>query len=105
MFLLLLSLREIQSRPGFNYKYHGLPSNSAFWPGALQDKLRLYLPHETLETKPYSLYNLFQPVRHPKVYNYSYTSPSTKGVLWPENESGHVQLGSSLARTRKTYIL
>lgn len=96
---------EIQARPDFNYKYHGLPSNSAFWPGALLDKLRIYLPEESLSTKPYSLYNIFQPVTHPKVYNVFGPVNSTKGAVWPENISGHVQLGASLARTRKSYCL
>ena len=97
--------REIQARPGFDYQYHGLPPNNAFWPGALLDKLRTYLPVESLHSKPYSLYNLFQPVSHPRVYNPRVPIDNTRGAAWPVNSSGHVQLGPSLARTRKTYIL
>lgn len=97
--------REIQARPGFNYKYHGLPSSNAFWPGALLDKLRIHLPQESLETKPYSLYNLFQPVTHPRIYNPSIPVDNARGVAWPENSAGRVQLGPSLARTKKTYII
>jgi hypothetical protein len=100
--------KEIQSRPGFNYIYHGLPPDSAFWPGALQDKLRLHLSDDTAKTC--SVKNIFQPVKHLKIYNplRPSTPPSTtrgKSFVWQENESGHVQFGSSLARTKKTYIL
>ena len=97
--------REIQSRPDFNYKYHGLPSNSAFWPGALEDKLRLYLPQETSETKPCSINTIYQPVYRHRVLNNSGISVlHTERGLWPVNDSGYVQFGSSLARTKKTYI-
>lgn len=59
-----------------------------------------------MEAKPCSLYNIFQPIEYPKI-NKSNNNllPTGRGVIWPENESGHVQLGSSLARTRKTYIV
>lgn len=93
--------REIQSRPGFNYKYHGLPSNSSFWPGALEDKLRFYLPQDT---KTCSVAAIFHPVRHRMRNNSIGPLPSDRGGVWPENDSGYVQLGSSLARTKKSYI-
>lgn len=97
--------KEIQSRPGFNYKYHGLPSNSAFWPGALEDKLRLYLPQETSETKPCSINTIYQPVhRHRVLHRSGISVLHTERGLWPVNDSGYVQFGSSLARTKKTYI-
>ena len=107
MVSLSLSLyREIRSRPGFKYQYHGLPPDNAFWPGALQDKLRLYLMHETMANKPRSLCAIFnQPVQHIRINNSANVLPTAKGVIWPQNDSGHVQLGSSLARTRKTYII
>ena len=93
--------RHIRSRPGFKYKYHGLPDNNAFWPGALLDKLRLWMPTETLMDKPYSLYNIFHPVQHPKICN-PYTPIVEQKTSWPENESGYVQFGS---QTRKSYAL
>ena len=93
--------RNIQSRPGFKYKYHGLPDNNAFWPGALLDKLRLWQPSETLLDKPYSLYNIFQPVEHPRIYN-PYSPIAVQRKSWPENSRGYVQFGS---QTRKSYAL
>ncbi len=90
--------RRIRSKPGFKYKDHGLPDNNAFWPGALLDKLRLWMPQETLLDKPYSLYNVFQPVQQPSIYN-----PIVEQKMsWPENTSGYVQFGS---QDRKQYQL
>ena len=91
--------RHIRSRPGFKYKFHGLPDNNAFWPGALLDKLRLWHPSETLQNKPCSLYNIFQPVQHPKIYN-PHSPVVEQKTSWPENESGYVQFGSE---SRKRY--
>ena len=93
--------RNVTSRPGFNYKYHGLPENNAFWPGALVEKLRLWLPSETLEHKPYSLYNIFQPVTHPRIYNLHAPLVEQRRA-WPENAQGHVQFGGD---SRKSYGL
>lgn len=54
------------------------------------DKLRLWLPNETQFDKPYSLYNIFQPVKHSEGYN----PLVEQKITWPVNESGYVQLGS-----------
>ena len=91
--------RHIRSRPGFKYRRHELPDNNAFWPGALLDKLRLWLPKETLLDKPYSVYNVFQPVQHPKIYN-PHSPLVTQRTSWPENSSGYVQFGG---QNRKQY--
>ncbi len=93
--------RRIRSKPGFKYKDHGLPDNNAFWPGALLDKLRVWMPQETLLDKPYSLYNIFQPVQQPDIYN-PYSPMVEQRMLWPENTSGYVQFGS---QDRKQYQL
>ena len=97
----LLLYRELTSRSGFNYKYHGLPENNAFWPGALMDKLRLWLPNETLADKPYSLYNIFQPVTHPHICNPHIPNVEQRRA-WPENAQGYVQFGGD---SRKSFAL
>lgn len=88
--------RRIRSKPGFKYKDHGLPDNNAFWPGVLLDKLRLWLPSMD---KSCSLYSIFQPVTHPKIYN-PYRPMIEQRTCWPENSSGYVQFGS---QNRKQY--
>lgn len=93
------SHRHITSQPGFKYKYHGLPDSNSFWAGALLDKLRLWQPSETLLDKPYSLYNIFQPVQHPKISN-PHSPIAEQKTSWPENKSGYVQFGS---QNRKSY--
>ena len=60
------------------------------------DKLRLWLPNESLLDKPYSLYNIFQLVQRPQVYIPLVEQKSS----WPENDNGYVQFGS---QTRKLH--
>ena len=62
----------------------------------MMDKLRLWLPNETLLDKPYSLYNIYQPIHHPQG-----SLPLVKQKSsWPENDNGYVQFG---CQTRKLY--
>ena len=62
------------------------------------DKLRLWLPSETLLNKPNSLYNIFQPIQYPEMYNPLHLVEQKSS--WPENDNGYVQFGS---QTRKLY--
>ena len=92
--------RHIRSRPGFKYKDHGLPDNNAFWPGALLDKLRLWMPNASLN-KSSSVDNIFQPVTRTKFSNPLGPVVEQKSS-WPENGSGYVQFGS---QNRKQYTI
>ena len=74
--------------PKFKFAYHGPPSNSAFWPGALLDKVRLYLDSDSQRAS--SLRNIFHPVGGEDRLSHSLTSKSS----WPENDAGYVQFGT-----------
>ena len=74
--------------PKFKFAYHGPPSNSAFWPGALLDKVRLYLDSDSQRAS--SLRNIFHPVGGEDRLSQSLTSKSS----WPENDAGYVQFGT-----------
>lgn len=60
------------------------------------EKLRLWLPNETLFDKPYSLYNIFQPIQQSPVY----IPLAEQKSSWPENDNGYVQFGG---QSRKLY--
>lgn len=96
--------RHIRSRPGFKYKYHGLPKNNAFWPGAMLDKLRLCPPFDgpTPPGGPCSVHNIFQHVDPSRTHNRTTPTTLSQVTSWPSNKSGYVQFGS---QDRKQYAI
>ena len=92
----MISLFCRNVHPRFKFAYHGPPSNSAFWPGVLLDKVRLYLENDSQRAS--SLRNMFHPVG--EVDRLSQSLPAK--ASWPDNDAGYVQFGTLPS---KPYIL
>ena len=81
--------RKIREAPHFCNRACGLPDDSSFWPGAMLDKLRLWMPYKTCSDKCFSLHSIF----HVTFDDFSDNTKDQK-LTWPDNERGYVQFGS-----------
>ena len=82
----------------YELKHHSPPDHSAFWPGSMLDKLRLYIDGDS--RKASSVNNVFLTVNHQSVSSPSSVYTSRCG--WPQNQAGYIQFGQP---SHKSYIL